>query len=95
MLKSNVIAQQIYSSFAPREDGGFFSQPAGFNLLAGGLERAVLLARSDGGPPRAPDRGVAMVLKLKTILAGGLVAAALLILPARPAAPTSPPTDRW
>jgi hypothetical protein len=33
VLKSNAIAQQIYSSFAPREEGGFFSQPAGFNRL--------------------------------------------------------------
>lgn len=32
-LRSNAIAQQLYTSFAPREQDGFFSQPAGFLQL--------------------------------------------------------------
>jgi hypothetical protein len=36
LLKSNTIAQQIWSSFAPREQGGFFSLPQGFSLLQAG-----------------------------------------------------------
>ena len=36
VLKSNVIAQQIWSSFAPQQQGAFFSRPDGFSQIEAG-----------------------------------------------------------